>query len=229
MKKKINLREIEKPFTIKLGFAKLFDQLDQMASNRSAAESDLSKSVLSQIDHRDELYKGFDPGADSSKYTREIKILLSVLFPSLLLNNEIKIAIPPLSSDILYATDRFNKIFKDRQVLEDKEFSSVDEGRDYIHMCAFILASHYGKPMPLDVPPVYNVEDDRGVVKYYKSTYNAEFMTIRPLATPPEISDELLQKLKEGHEDVRLWKEIFPPDSWEIGGFGLKSFTHRKQ
>ena len=98
MKKKIYLKNIEKPFTIKLGFAKLFDQLDQMASNGSAAESDSSKRILSQIVHRDELYKGFDSNADCNKYTSEIKILLSVLFPSPLLNNEIKIAIPPLSS-----------------------------------------------------------------------------------------------------------------------------------
>lgn len=226
MKKKIYLKNIEKPFTIKLGFAKLFDQLDQMASNGSAAESDSSKRILSQIVHRDELYKGFDSNADCNKYTSEIKILLSVLFPSPLLNNEIKIAIPPLSSEILYATDRFNKIFDDLQVLESKEFSSVDEDMMYIHMCTFILASYYGKPVQLDIPPVYNVKDDRGVIKYYKSTYNAEFMTIRPLGTPPEISDELVIKLKEGYGDIRLWKKIFPPDSWEIGGFGLKSFTH---
>ena len=166
MKKKIYLKNIEKPFTIKLGFAKLFDQLDQMASNGSAAESDSSKRILSQIVHRDELYKGFDSNADCNKYTSEIKILLSVLFPSPLLNNEIKIAIPPLSSEILYATDRFNKIFDDLQVLESKEFSSADEDMMYIHMCTFILASYYGKPVQLDIPPVYNVKDDRGVIKY---------------------------------------------------------------
>ena len=226
MEKKEDFRNIEKPFTIRLSFANLFDHLEQMISKGTETQSALAKNIIARISDRKALTDGFMIDEGYNEHIKDIQNLVGFLFPAPLMDNEIKIAIPPLSSKLLYSTRRFDKIFGGTDELMAKEFDSVDEEMIYIHMCTFILASHYGIALRTDVPPVYEVEDKKGFTTYYKSTYNADFMTIRPFGDPPDISNELVKKLKDNYEDIDMWKELFPPDSWEIGGFGLKNFTH---
>ena len=226
MKKLIDFTQIRKPFKIRLGFAKLIDELQVLANDTTSEQSILAKRVLETVKDVQKLSDGFDISEDCQPHLEDIKALLSILFPEPLLKNEIKAAIVPLAPKILYSTDRFKNIFGSSGELLPKEFSSTDDDMMYIYMCTFILASYYGISLQTSNPPVYDIRDSRGVTKYYKSTYNADFMSIRPLKDPPVISDEMITQLKENYEDIDMWMDLFPPESWEASGFGINSFTH---
>lgn len=222
---KPDIRTMRKPFIVKLGFSKLIDQLEHSASGKGI-QADISSSVLSRLKDKDALYDGFEEASDYKDHKEDIQTLLGSLFSESLTKNEIKVALAPMSSEILYATERFSSIFGDKKEIEQREFGSVDEDSIYIMMCSFILASYYRKPVSSGVPSMYDVFDSRGIIKYYKSLYNADFISITPVGKAPEISDELLKKLKNSYDDLSLWIELFPPGSWEVSGFGLKSFVH---
>lgn len=226
MMQHLDLKNMKKPFIVKLGFAKLIDQLEDTRANGEKGDAELASSVLARLKNRDALYKGFDVTEEYKEHTEDIKTLLNTLFFKSLTKNEIKVALPPMSTEILYYTDRFCSIFGHAEEIAHKEFGSVSEDSAYIMMCTFILAMYYGKPIGIGVPSVYDIDDDNGITKYYKSLYNADFMAFNPIGKAPEITDEMVTELSDNFDDIRMWQELFPPGSWEISGFGLKSFVH---
>ncbi len=217
------------PFTYKLGFKKLFNHYDQMQASGSPLDQELADRLLASIKHRDILCRGLDDFKDFKEYEDDIQKLLSPLFPAPLVKNEIKIATPPLSNEILRATDRFRSIFGNITDIPAKEFESFDSDQFYIFMCAFILQSYYGIPLKGTNSPVYDIVNSKGITKHYKTTYNADFLSFRPLYEEPVLTDELVFKLKNGFDNIDLWKSVFPPNSWEINGFGLRSFVDVSQ
>lgn len=225
MKLPSKLNNISKPLTIKLGFGKLIDQLDEYSKDTTKPEAKLYKQILDNLEHRESLVEGIEEDADLKIYEKDFSKLLSILFPSPLLTNEIKAVFSSDATNILHSSTRFNSVFGDINKLEPKEFGSKSEDEVYISMCTFILGGYYQKSIISNVPPVYSIMDQRGVKKYYKSTMNADFFSIKPLYNPPIITESIINELKENFEDIALWKELFPPNSWELKGFSIKNFT----
>ncbi|MFT4568104.1 MAG: hypothetical protein ACI9FN_003073 [Saprospiraceae bacterium] len=217
------------PFTYKLGFKKLFDHYDEMHANGSPLDQELAGRLLKSVKSRDILCGGLESSQNSMEYEDDIQKLLAPLFPAPLVKNEIKIATPPLSNEILRATDRFRSIFGETNEIPAKEFESFDNDKLYVFMCSFILQSYYGIPLKGANSPVYDIVNSKGITQHYKTTYNADFLTFSPLYEEPVLTDELIFKLKNGFDNIDLWKSVFPPNSWEINGFSLRSFVDVSQ
>jgi len=222
----VDLKNMKKPFIVKLGFTKLIDQFEDTAANGKDGDAELANNVLAKLKDRDALYDGFDVAQGIKDHREDINTLLNTLFFRPLTKNEIKVALPPMSTEILYHSERFCSIFGDAEEIAHKEFGSISEDSAYIMMCTFILAMYYGKPVGISVPSVYDIDDESGITKYYKSLYNADFMAFAPIGKAPEITNEMVIKLSDNFDDINMWQELFPPGSWEISGFGLKSFVH---
>jgi hypothetical protein len=56
-------------------------------------------------------------------------------------------------------------------------------------------------------------------MRYYKILYNADFVDILPRADAPEITDRDIELLLDNFDDLDLWKEKFPPNSYDFEGF----------
>lgn len=195
---------METPFTIKLGFKKLFDFMDEtIEANENPMITSITIGLLSSLKYRSELSAGVDPAA-IDEYKEEIDTLLCLLFPHALTGNEIKIATPPVSHEILYASRRFSTIFGDITELEPKEFENFDEDHMYITMCTFILGMYYGINQNIMRPPVYDVLAANGIMRHYKSVYNADFIEMIPYGEAPKITPELLKELRENFDDITL-------------------------
>jgi len=155
----------------------------------------------------------------------DINQILAFVFPKTLSKNEIKVALPPFSPNVLFSTNRFKSIFGQIDQVEAKEVMAFNSDNIYILMCKLICKLHYKVNFRMDARTVYQVKDKRGVIKFYKSTYNADFMTLTPLIDPPELTEKDIYALKEKDHDIELWKQYFPPLSWEVRGFGVKNFV----
>jgi len=225
MNKSINLENAEKPFKILLGFGKLIEKIEEMAQRGSVIEQKLAHSVLSSLKHKQALKVGIEQISDISRYEEDIDALLDLIFPAPLLQNEIKIAVAPMSPKILRCSTRYRNTFKNDEALISSELRDIGADAFYIQMCTFILQTQYGVDLKATIPPVYSVTNERGIVRYYKSGYNADFMSMRPYGERPVITKEILQELEQDYNNVSRWKEIFPPNSWEITGFGIMNFT----
>ena len=217
---------MEKPFIVKLGFKKLFDQMEETVSaNKNPILAGLTSQLLSELKYKKELKRGVDL-SEIPAFQEEIDILLCMLFPYPLTNNEIKVATPPITEHLLYRTKRFDSIFGDSKELEPKEFKELDDDRIYILMCTFILQNFYGIKQNITIPPVYHIDCPDGITRHYKSVFNADFIQIHPLGEIPEMTPDLVQKLKDNFHDITIWKKHFPPNSWELNGFGIRNFIN---
>jgi hypothetical protein len=225
MNEKINFISLEKPFVLKLGFDKLIEELNNLDGQGCAKNNAYVKSVLSDLKDISKLKDGFLNSRGWQEYEADIYKLLSFLFPDLLSENEIKVALPPFSPNVLFASKRFKSIFGEIDQVEAKEVMAFNADNMYILMCKLICKLYYNVNFRVDVRTVYQVTDGRGVVKFYKSTYNADFMTLTPLGEPPVLTESDISILKANDDNVELWKEYFPPLSWEVRGFGIKSFV----
>ncbi len=220
-----DLNLIDKPFVPKLSFKLLFENFENIIEKGLSIEKQHVELILSSIEHRDELTEGIEASTDIDKYREDIINLSSALIPHSLSNNEIKAVFVPLSSRVLCASNRYKKIFDSETDLLEKEFGDHDVDTMYIMMCSYILANYYNIPFSYTSPPIYEVSDSRGIMKYYKSSYNADFISIKPVGTAPVISKEDAKEFKKHIDNVDFWKKIFPPNSWEVSGFGIKSFV----
>ena len=55
--------------------------------------------------------------------------------------------------------------------------------------------------------------------------YNADFVEIQKTENAKDISEEDINELLESFEDISVWKEKFPPNSWIFNGFIIASLT----
>ena len=225
MNEKINFISLEKPFVLRLGFDKLINKLESIDSQLNDSNNKYIKSVLSNLNDADKLREGFLNSLGWKEYVDDINQILSFVFPQPLTQNEIKVALPPFSPNVLYATARFKSIFGEIAEVEAKEVMAFNADNMYILMCKLICKLYYDVSFRVDVRTVYQVKDARGIIKFYKSTYNADFLTTTPLIEPPKLTADNISELKENDNNVELWKKYFPPLSWEVSGFGIKSFV----
>jgi len=225
MNEKINFISLEKPFVLKLGFDKLIKELESLDCQDNECNNLYVRSVLSNLSDIDNLKEGFLNSLGWQDYEEDIYQLLSFVFPKPLTNNEIKVALPPFSPNVLFATARFKSVFGEIDQVEAKEVMAFNADNMYILMCKLICKIYYKINFRVDIRTVYQVKDARGVIKFYKSTYNADFLTLTPLKDPPQLTDSDINELKKNDNDVELWKKYFPPLSWEVRGFGIKSFV----
>jgi hypothetical protein len=94
----------------------------------------------------------------------------------------------------------------------------------YIVACTFILGFVYGYNVDLKRPFYFDIPDKTtGTMKYYRATYNADFSEIIATKDAPKITIEDYKELLNNFDNIALWKEKFPPNSYIFKGFGLIS------
>ena len=96
------------------------------------------------------------------------------------------------------------------------------ESNIYISSCLFILENYYGveidfqRPYYVDIPNIKT-----GVTRNYRATYNTNFLKVKPLENAPKITEKDIKFLLDNFNDISIWKEKFPVDSYELKGFGI--------
>ena len=93
----------------------------------------------------------------------------------------------------------------------------------YIISCTIILNACYDYNLNFKRPFFYEIPDANGIMRYYKILYNADFTEIVPNENAPEITKEDYDELLDNFENIDLWKEKFPLNSYEFKGFVISN------
>src|SRR5690606_13573369 len=150
---------------------------------------------------------------------------LDPLFPSVLENNEIKFATIPFQEVAFKSTQRYKDILKAAGNDFSMDIINFDEDQFYILGCSMILQHYYGKKVDFKRSFYYNIPDAQGMVRNYRMFYNADFVEIQKTAKAKDISEDDINELLESFEDISVWKEKFPPESWIFNGFVIATLT----
>lgn len=153
-----------------------------------------------------------------------MKELLRDLFPPMLTENEIKAISFPFYNFFFNPTKRFETIIKKAGDNFDMIIKDMDPHRFYVMSCCIILNDFYNVPLNVSMPFIFDIPNEDGVMKHYRFLTNADFMDINPLEDFKRLTEEEISELLDNFEDYELWKEKFPPKSWELKGFAVVNF-----
>ncbi|WP_233188741.1 hypothetical protein [Tenacibaculum sp. SG-28] len=222
-----NLQGVEKlelPISFSISFKKIVDGIERYASDalKTHPFHQTSKVLLKQIEQYPELISGFSNFSLLEKHNETIDLLLAALFPEILSTNEIKTATIPFSFTSFKFTKRFKTILENAGEDYELKVRNFEDDTMYIFVCTFILNYVYKFTVDLKRPFYFDIPDQKlGITKHYKVAINADFMEVIPTDKAPVITEEDYKLLLENFDNIALWKEKFPPESYILKGFAI--------
>jgi hypothetical protein len=214
----------ELPLQLNVSFQKVFVLFEKYAHNEYANHPyhGAAKEMLRIFENQPELNKGFSDLSLLETYKEQINLLLDPLFPEPLLLNEIKAASVPFSFTSFKFTERFENLLDNAGDDYELNVRNFEDDDMYIMACTFILGFVYGFSVDVKRPFYFDIPDKTtGTMKYYRATYNADFSEITATSNAPKITEKDFKELLNNFENIDLWKEKFPPNSYIFKGFGL--------
>lgn len=211
----------ESPFKTLISFHKLIEALEAIAVTNVDYRANYATALLKEIEPLPEFRTGIEDLSIISENETLIKHLLADLFPTALTNNEIKAVTIPFQNFTFNYTERFKKIVTEAGVLFDMAIRDFNEHQFYIMSCTLILNAIYGQKIDFNKPLFYDIPNKKGIMNQYRILYNADFLEIIATEKAPKLSQDDIDLLMDNYDNLALWKEKFPIESWILKGFGI--------
>jgi molybdopterin converting factor small subunit len=216
--------DLELPLHINISFKVIYDHFKKFTNDEYKGHPYhiSAKHMVEEIDKVPELIEGFSDFSLLEKHEEIINLLLEPLFPEILTSNEIKAATVPFSFTCFKFTNRFEKILEnagDDYLFEVRNFES---DAMYIYACTLILAAVYNYNVDLKRPFYFDIPDtNSGFTRHYRVAFNGDFMDITKTEDAPEITEDDIKLLLDNFNNIDIWREKFPPNSYIFKGFGI--------
>ncbi|PRX56506.1 GAF domain-containing protein [Flagellimonas meridianipacifica] len=210
---------MESPMLQLVSFNKLLEHYEEQLNSKDKYLADRAKFVLDAQAPYPELREGFSDLSLLTKYEEVIRIILADTCSPVLGKNEIKTISSPFENFVFNSSERFKNILKDAGEDYELEIRNLPKDINYILKCIIVLNFHYGYKMDFKRPLFYDIPDKNGLMKHYRVLYNADFMEIHPTEESRELTKEDVDELLENFDNIDLWKEKIPPNSFVSKGF----------
>ena len=211
----------ESPFKTLMSFHKLIETFEQIALSDKVYRANYAKALLKEIEPLPEFSSGIEDLDIIRKNETLIEDLLAEVFPSALSNNEIKAVTIPFQNYSFNYTMRLKSIIKDAGPAFNFSIRDFDNNLSYIMGCTLILNAYYGQHIDFHKPLFLDIPDAKGIIKHYRILYNADFTEIIPTEKSILLSQEDIDFLMDNYQNIDLWKEKFPAESWILKGFTI--------
>jgi hypothetical protein len=217
-------QQIELPLQLKISFEKVFLMYKKYTEGdfKEHPFHKSAKRMVAEIEKHPELIDGFSDFSVLETLKDEISLLLEPLFPEALLLNEIKAATIPFTFTSFKFTTRFENILNnagENYVAKPRDF---EDDLLFIYGCTMILSAIYNYHIDLRRPFFFDIPDiNTGDTKHYRAAFNGDFGEITPTEKAPKITEEDIKILLDNFDNIAIWKEKFPPNSYIYKGFGI--------
>jgi hypothetical protein len=211
----------DSPFQVQLCFDPIITNLEKKAAETTGEESRRALSLLDKLSAYPELRNGI---TDASQITQNIELISSLLadyFPAALTLNEIKAVNIPYSEIIFNHTQRFKNILNAAGPDFTINIRDFEEHQFYVISCCLILNQHYNTQLDFGKPLFFDIPTRDGIIKHYRILYNGDFLDILPTEKAIKLSQDDISLLLDKYNDLALWKEKFPKESWLLKGFAI--------
>jgi len=213
---------LELPLQLKVSFEKVFSFYKKYSEDKKHPYYKSAKKITKYLGNYPELIDGFDDFSLLEKYNDQVELMLDALFPEILTNNEIKAASVPFSFTSFKFTNRFQNILDNAGDDYDFKIRNLEENEIYLHACVMILGYCYGYHIDLKRPFFFDIPDkNSGTTKHYRVAFNGDFAEVIPTKNAPKITEEDYKLLLDNFDNIEVWKEKFPPNSYIFKGFGI--------
>ncbi|MGY5354504.1 GAF domain-containing protein [Wenyingzhuangia sp. IMCC45467] len=212
----------ELPIKVHISFDSIFEYLENQAKNSDSIFHESAIKLLDELKDYPILKEGFTDLSLLKTYENQIKRLLSILFPDLLQSNEIKAASIPFDMTSFMLSKRFRDIIDNAGNDFKYEIRNFDTKNMYILTCVYILSFYYNEKVDFKRPFFYDIPDIKNnTIKSYRALYNADFAKIIKTDKAPELTKDDIKHLLNNFDNIDVWKEKLPPNSYIFKGFGM--------
>ena len=218
------IEEVELPLQLNISFRKVFLMFEKYANKEfiNHPYHSSANKMVELFNEHPELNDGFSDYSLLDTYKDQIDLLLNPLFPEPLQLNEIKAASVPFSFTSFRFTQRFENILKNAGEDYELNVRNFEDNSMYVMACTFILSTVYGYVVDVKRPFYFDIPDKKtGTMKYYRAAFNADFSEITATENAPKITEDDFKELLNNFDNIDLWKEKFPLNSYIFKGFGL--------
>ncbi|SHI34294.1 GAF domain-containing protein [Pseudozobellia thermophila] len=214
----------ELPLMQLISFNKLLRNYEVMAKSDDEFLAQKARRILAAQAPYPELREGFTDVSLLDKHKEVIQIILQDVFPEVLTDNEIKAASLPYNDVIFNSSRRFRKILEEAGGKGFvPEMRSMPHDQMYVMACAVILNFYYGFSLDFKRPIFYDIPDANGVIRHYRILYNADFIELEPTDKAKDLTPEDFDELLANFDNIDLWKEKIPPNSFISKGFVISN------
>lgn len=214
-------KKIPFPAITQVSFFKLYESLQLQTEDKDPHVAAYASKLVNDIKANPELIEGVDSTAFDPE-NETVQRLCRVLFPDVLLSNEIKSVMPPFEFRPFYMSTRFKNII---QAAEDDfsfELNDFTEDQLYIFGCIAILGNYYKYAVPMGTPTMVDIPNKKmNSVRTYRMAMNGDLLEVVPTKKALSISLEDFHELLDNFDNITLWKRKFPPDSWIMKGIAI--------
>lgn len=212
---------VETPFQIQLSFYPIIENLEKTAADSSNEGADHARTLLWELEPFPEFRNGITDVSQVERNEELISRLLIDYFSPVLTLNEIKAVNLPYSNIIFNHSQRFKNILKAAGPDFDVTIRDFDEHQFYVLSCCLILNEYYGTRLDFAKPLFYDIPGADGIIRHYRILYNADNLDILPTERTVPLTQEDIDHLMNNYDNLALWKEKFPPESWLLRGFAI--------
>jgi len=217
-----NGKEVPFPAIGKISFFKLLENIEEKTNDVDPIIADVAKNLLKEAEKFPELRTGIDHIDDLKKCEGLVRKLCLMMFPEVLTSNEIKALTPPFYFKPIYSSVRFEKIIEASGEDFSLQMKDITGDEFYLICCYFILTSYYGYQPNAGGPLIIEIFNRKlGINKSYQVAINMEMIDFSPTESAVEITREEFELLVNNHDNIDLWKEKFPPNSWTFRGVNM--------
>ena len=209
------------PMQIHVSFEKLIESYrSYLTDDSDTLLKERAERVIKIAEEYPALTEGLTDIDQVKALQPQIDLIFADLFSDILQQNEIKIACLPFNEFIIKSSRRYQKIIKEAGEGFKVEISNFKKDHMYIMGCSIILKMN-GYNIDFRRPFFYNIPDENGIMRYYRMLYNADYINIEKGENAPDITDADVEELLDNFDNIDIWKEKFPPNSWHFKGFVL--------
>lgn len=222
MKERNINKEINLPLQLIVSFDQVISFYDKYIEDTNHPYHKSAVEIMEYLDNYPELREGFSDFSKLEKYKEQIDLVLEGLFPEILTNNEIKVATIPFTFQSFKYSNRLQNILKNAG--DDYSFTArnLPERELYMHACVLILNVCYGYTIDLKRPFYFDIPDKNlGITKHYRVAFNGDFCQVIPTEDAPKITQEDVHLLLDNYDNIEVWKQKFPLESYIFKGFGI--------
>ena len=212
----------ELPLKLKISFEAVFDYLEKIVQDKNHYQYTTAFNLLEEYKKYPILREGFEDFKYLERYNKEIDKLLDIFFPAPLQDSEITSASIPVDFTAFKLSLKFQEILAEAGNDYQLKLRNYFESNVYISSCLYILENYHGiqidfrRPYYVDIPNVKT-----GITRNYRATYNTNFLKVKPLENAPNITEDDIKLLLDNFDELSMWKEKFPVESYELRGFGI--------
>ncbi len=216
------------PFQTKMSLKPLIDYWRKVAVKGKQTFAVVADEIIKGVEAAPELLQPIKDVSILEQHKSLIDLLMCLVSPYAIKEDEIMAAIGPYQLERIYATPKFIDVMGENFEQFKSQTMMSKESLYFKTLTAYstILNKYYHVDIDIDKPMLMPITDTKtGLLRFYKGHFNPKFTEIIAVKEAPVLSKKDINTILLNFNDLEVWKKYIPTDVFELHGLMLFSLV----